>query len=79
MQLTVVLTSYSGCFCNVGGCQEALGLSAADVEYNYAIGRVCSDSGHDIINGKPTGASSMIHFPCCVTMILLWSLCASAM
>jgi hypothetical protein len=44
-----------GCFCNVGGCQEALGLGAEDVEHNYAIGRVCSDSGHDIVNGRPTG------------------------
>jgi hypothetical protein len=45
----------AGCFCNVGGCQEVLGLSAADVEHNYMLGRVCSDAGHDIINGKPTG------------------------
>lgn len=39
----------------MGGCQEFLGLSAADVEYNYAMGRVCSNSGHDIVNGKHTG------------------------
>ena len=45
----------TGCFCNVGGCQEALGQSAADVEYNYSIGRVCSEAGHDVVNGKHTG------------------------
>lgn len=46
---------YTGCFCNVGGCQEALGQSARDVEYNYSIGRVCSEAGHDVVNGKHTG------------------------
>ena len=40
----------------MGGCQEALGLSAVDVEHNYSLGRVCSDSGHDLVNGRPTGA-----------------------
>jgi len=46
---------FTGCFCNVGGCQEALDQSAEDVEYNYSIGRVCSEAGHDVVNGKHTG------------------------
>lgn len=45
----------SGCFCNVGGCQEALDISAAEAEANYAVGRVCSDTGHDVVNGRHTG------------------------
>lgn len=57
----------TGCFCNVGSCQEALGLSAADVEHNYTLGRVCSDAGHDIVNGRPTGSSlpSLVGAPGC--------------
>lgn len=60
----------AGCFCNVGGCQEALGLSAADVEYNYSIGRVCSDTGHDIVNGTHTGRQALT--PCLHTCVCHW-------
>ena len=45
-----------GCFCCIGGCQEALGLSAADIAHNMSRGRSCQDSGGDIIDGRPTGA-----------------------
>lgn len=39
-----------------------LGLTAADIEYNYKVGRVCSDSGHDIVNGRPTGKENKIKY-----------------
>jgi hypothetical protein len=55
MVLLCKIKHCAGCFCNVGGCQEALELTHNDMEYHYAIGRVCSDSGHDIVNGKHTG------------------------
>jgi molybdenum cofactor sulfurtransferase len=47
---------YPGCFCCIGGCQEALGLSAVQVEGNVKRGRSCADSSGDIIDGCPTGA-----------------------
>lgn len=48
----------SGCFCNVGGCQEFLGISADEVTLNYETGRRCggADGTGDIINDRPTGA-----------------------
>ena len=47
----------SGCFCNVGGCQEFLGISADEVALNYETGRRCggADGTGDIINDRPTG------------------------
>jgi molybdenum cofactor sulfurtransferase len=46
----------TGCFCNPGACQLALGLSDDDVVRNYKeSGHVCGDAV-DIINGLPTGA-----------------------
>lgn len=46
----------TGCFCNPGACQLALGLSDNDVRHNYeASGHVCGDQ-MDVINGRPTGA-----------------------
>jgi molybdenum cofactor sulfurtransferase len=46
----------TGCFCNPGACQLALGLSDDDVIRNYKdSGHVCGDAV-DIINGHPTGA-----------------------
>ncbi|KAI2507980.1 MOSC N-terminal beta barrel domain [Fragilaria crotonensis] len=46
----------TGCFCNPGACQEALGLSDEDVKNNYLInGHVCGDH-IDIVKGRPTGA-----------------------
>jgi molybdenum cofactor sulfurtransferase len=46
----------TGCFCNPGACQEALGLKDEDVQNNYYTnGHVCGDHV-DIIEGQPTGA-----------------------
>ena len=46
----------TGCFCNPGACQEALGISDEEAKSNYEIsGHVCGDHV-DLINGKPTGA-----------------------
>ena len=45
----------TGCFCNPGACQRALGLSAQDVKANLDKGHVCWD-GNDLANGRPTGA-----------------------
>ncbi|KNC54019.1 molybdenum cofactor sulfurase [Thecamonas trahens ATCC 50062] len=45
----------TGCFCNPGRCQDALGLTSAQVKAHYAAGHVCWD-GNDIIDGIPTGA-----------------------
>ncbi len=45
----------TGCFCNPGGCQEALGLSEADVLEQLAAGHVCWDE-NDLVEGRPTGA-----------------------
>lgn len=46
----------TGCFCSIGGCQECLGLSAADVEESLRQGRTCQDSTLDLVGGTPTGA-----------------------
>eukprot|EP01031_Cornospumella_fuschlensis_P031177 gene31177-37681_t len=49
----------TGCFCNLGACHEALGLSAADVAQQYAQGKVCAgqhDEVLDVIDQKHTGA-----------------------
>lgn len=45
----------TGCFCNPGGCQAALGLSEADVLHQLAAGHVCWDET-DLVDGRPTGA-----------------------
>ena len=46
----------TGCFCNPGACQEALGLSDEQIQDNYEVsGHVCGDH-IDIIHGRPTGA-----------------------
>jgi len=46
----------TGCFCNPGSCQLALGLSNKDILRNYqSTGHVCGDDV-DIIDGRPTGA-----------------------
>lgn len=45
----------TGCFCNPGACHYYLGLTSAEVKQNLAAGHVCWD-GHDVMNGKPTGA-----------------------
>jgi molybdenum cofactor sulfurtransferase len=46
----------TGCFCNVGACQEALSISDNAFKENYFVmGHVCGDH-NDIISGKPTGA-----------------------
>jgi molybdenum cofactor sulfurtransferase len=46
----------TGCFCNPGACQEALGLSDHQTIENYEkMGHVCGDH-IDVLNGLPTGA-----------------------
>lgn len=46
----------TGCFCNPGACQEALGLDDDEMKRNYEVtGHVCGDH-MDIIHGRPTGA-----------------------
>lgn len=45
----------TGCFCNPGGCQDAISLTNADVLENFASGHVCGDR-RGIVNGKHTGA-----------------------
>ena len=52
------ITLRTGCFCNIGACQEYLQISAEDTVRNYETGRRCgSDDGvGDVINGRPTGA-----------------------
>ena len=45
----------TGCFCNPGSCQDALGLSDTDVKELYTRnGHVCGDH-IDIVSGQPTG------------------------
>ncbi|CAM9990697.1 unnamed protein product, partial [Choristocarpus tenellus] len=44
----------TGCFCNPGACQAALGLSDEEIRDNFERGHVCWDS-HDLVNGQPTG------------------------
>jgi molybdenum cofactor sulfurtransferase len=46
----------TGCFCNPGACQQALGLSDEQVIENFEkTGHVCGDH-IDTVNGLPTGA-----------------------
>ena len=45
----------TGCFCNPGGCQAALGLDTEALIQQLRSGHVCLDEV-DIINGKHTGA-----------------------
>eukprot|EP00752_Nemacystus_decipiens_P007564 g6757.t1 len=44
----------TGCFCNPGACQAALGLSDDDVKEHLERGHVCWDE-HDLVDGRPTG------------------------
>ncbi|CAM9638105.1 unnamed protein product [Scytosiphon promiscuus] len=44
----------TGCFCNPGACQAALGLTDEDVREHLERGHVCWDE-HDLIDGRPTG------------------------
>ena len=46
----------TGCFCNIGGCQEALQLSDQQIKDNYAAGRSCWTDEVDLVNGERTGA-----------------------
>ena len=46
----------TGCFCNAGACQRALGLCDGQIRDNFLVaGHVCGDK-KDIINGMATGA-----------------------
>lgn len=45
----------TGGLCNPGGIASRLGLSAEEMQRNYAAGQRCG-SENDILNGKPTGA-----------------------
>ena len=46
----------TGCFCNPGACQEALGLKDDDIQrIYYTNGHVCGDH-IDTVEGTPTGA-----------------------
>jgi molybdenum cofactor sulfurtransferase len=40
----------TGCFCNPGACQEALGLQEGDVREQLEAGHVCWDD-NDIVQG----------------------------
>lgn len=44
-----------GCFCCIGGCQEALKITANQVQQNISKGRSCQDTIGDVIDGNPTG------------------------
>ncbi|KXS19396.1 hypothetical protein M427DRAFT_152418 [Gonapodya prolifera JEL478] len=57
----------SGCFCNTGACEVALGMEAGEMRRNLELyGHVCSDS-KDLIAGRPTGALR-ISFGLCNTL-----------
>jgi len=45
----------TGCFCNPGACQEALGLTLEETKAQLAAGHVCWDE-NDLVEGRPTGA-----------------------
>ncbi|KAL5009872.1 hypothetical protein ScPMuIL_012177 [Solemya velum] len=45
----------TGCFCNVGACQEYLGLTTLQIKGNFQAGHECGDD-KDLINGQPTGS-----------------------
>ena len=45
----------TGCFCNPGACQEALGLTLEEVQAQLVAGHVCWDE-NDLVEGRPTGA-----------------------
>ncbi|KAH0610396.1 uncharacterized protein H6S33_011923 [Morchella sextelata] len=45
----------TGGHCNPGGVSYFCGLSGEEMERNFKNGHVCGD-GHDVMNGKPTGA-----------------------
>eukprot|EP00981_Chlorochromonas_danica_P015000 scaffold9889_cov159-Ochromonas_danica.AAC.1 len=53
----------TGCFCNLGGCQDALGISSQRCKEHFELGKRCSaavaeeqEDGLDIIHGQHTGA-----------------------
>jgi molybdenum cofactor sulfurtransferase len=51
--------SFLGCFCNMGACQEQLGIDSFNVQRNFEMGRFCGHSTSldtDVIDGRPTGA-----------------------
>ncbi|XP_068716282.1 molybdenum cofactor sulfurase-like [Montipora foliosa] len=45
----------TGCFCNMGACQQFLNLSNEQIRNNLSAGHVCGDDV-DLINGEPTGS-----------------------
>ena len=45
-----------GCFCNIGGCQEALGLSHDEIQKNFTAGRYCWSDEVDLVDNKRSGA-----------------------
>jgi molybdenum cofactor sulfurtransferase len=46
----------TGCVCNPGACQQALGLTDEQVLHNFeTVGHVCGDH-IDLVNAQPTGA-----------------------
>lgn len=53
--LLFLLLLYIGCFCCIGGCQEALHISADQIQQNIKKGRSCHDTTGDVIDGIPTG------------------------
>lgn len=46
----------TGCFCNIGCCQEYLHMTEEDILHNFEFGRTCHGGYGDIIGEKPTGA-----------------------
>ncbi|RYY88206.1 aminotransferase class V-fold PLP-dependent enzyme [archaeon] len=50
--------NFLGCFCNLGACHEALGLSCDDVMKQFAQGKVCAGQHNevlDMMDNKHTG------------------------
>lgn len=46
----------SGCMCNVGACQQDVGITFSDLQRGLSAGRQCSSDVADIVDGRATGA-----------------------
>ncbi len=45
----------TGCFCNVGCCHDALGISLEQLQANISRGYACGND-RDLVDGRPTGS-----------------------